>query len=54
MKTKWIILSLVLGLLFFGVGCLVDSFAVEGVGAIALFPGIIGLLEKRWPEEEGA
>ena len=47
------VLLLVLGLLFFGLGCLADSVAVEGVGAIALFPGIIGLLEKIWPEEEG-
>ena len=54
MKTKWIILLLVLGLLFFGLGCMVDSFAVEGFGAIVLFPGLIGLFEKIWPEEEGA
>ena len=53
MTTKWMVLLLVLGLLFFGLGCLADSVAVEGVGAIALFPGIIGLLEKIWPEEEG-
>ena len=51
MKTKWIILSLVFGLLFFGLGCMADSIAVEGIGAIALFPGLIGLLEKIWPEE---
>ena len=51
MKTKWIILSLVFGLLFFGLGCMGDSVAVEGIGAVALFPGLIGLLEKIWPEE---
>lgn len=51
MKNKWIILSLVFGLLFFALGCLVDLFAVEGFGAIVLFPGLIGLLEKIWPEE---
>ena len=54
MKTKWIILSLVLGLLFFGLGCLADSVAVEGIGTIVFFPGLIGLLEKIWPEGEGA
>ena len=48
MKTMSIIFLLVCGLLFFGLGCMAD--AVEGVGAIALFPGIIGLLEKIWPE----
>lgn len=51
MKTKWIILLLVFGLLFFGLGCMVDSVAVEGIGAIVFFPGLIGLLEKIWPEE---
>ena len=45
---------LVIGLLFYGLGCLVDSVAVEGFGAIVFFPGLIGLLEKIWPEEEGA
>ena len=54
MKTKWIILSLVFGLLFFGLGCMADSVAVEGIGAVAFFPGLIGLLEKIWPEGEGA
>ena len=52
MKTKWIILSLVLGLLFFALGCMADSVAVEGIGAIGFFPGLIGLLEKVWPEGE--
>ena len=51
MKTKWIILLLVFGLLFFGLGCMADSVAVEGIGAVAFFPGLIGLLEKIWPEE---
>ena len=54
MKTKWVILLLVLGLLFFGVGCLADSVAVEGVGAIALFPGLTGAMERIWPEGKGA
>ena len=38
MKTKWIILSLVFGLLFFGLGCMADSVAIEGIGAVAFFP----------------
>lgn len=54
MKTKWIFLLLVFGLLFFGLGCMGDSVAVEGIGAIAFFPGLIGLFEKIWPEGEGA
>ena len=51
MKTRWIILLLVVGLLFFGLDCLADSVAFEGIGAIVFFPGLIGLLEKIWPEE---
>lgn len=47
-------LLLVLGLLFFGLGCLADSVAVEGYGAVALFPGLTGAMEKVWPEGEGA
>ena len=54
MKTKWMVLLLVLGLLFFGLGCLADSVAVEGIGAVVFFPGLIGLLERIWPEGEGA
>lgn len=52
MKTMWIILLLVFGLLLFGLGCMGDSAAVEGIGAVAFFPGLIGLLEKIWPEGE--
>lgn len=51
MKTKWVILLLVLGLLFFGLGCLADSVAVEGIGAVALFPGLTGVMERIWKEE---
>ena len=54
MKTKWVILLLVLGLLFFGLGCLADSVAVEGIGAVALFPGLTGAMERIWKEGEGA
>ncbi len=50
MKTKWIILLLVLGLLFFGLGCMVDSVAVEWIGAVAFFPGLTGVMERIWPE----
>lgn len=38
--------------LFFGLGYMGDSVAVEGIGAVAFFPGLIGLLEKIWPEGE--
>ena len=53
MKIKWVILLLVSGLLFFGLGCMADSVAIEGIGAIAFFPGLTGMLEKVWPEGEG-
>lgn len=46
MKTKWIILLLVLGLLFFGLGCMADSVAVEGIGAGLPFPGLTGAMER--------
>lgn len=52
MKTIWILLSLVFGILFFFIGCVVDVLIVELFGAIVMFPGLIGLLEKLWPEEE--
>ena len=51
MKTIWILLSLVFGVLFFFLGCAMDSTMIEGFGAIVLVPGLIGLLEKLWPEE---
>ncbi|MBQ2172330.1 MAG: hypothetical protein II454_03950 [Bacteroidales bacterium] len=51
MKAIWIFLSLLFGLLFFGLGCMIDAVAVEGFGAVVLFPGLIGLLGKIWPEE---
>ena len=54
MKIKWGILLLVLGLLFFGLGRLVDSVAVEGIGAVAFFPGLTGVMERIWKEGEGA
>ena len=55
MKIKWGILLLVSGLLFFGLGCLVDSVAVEGIGAVAFSPGLTGgVMERVWPEGEGA
>ena len=52
MKTIWMILSLVLGLLFFALGCLRDSNTIQYFGAIVLLPGLIGLMDKIWPEEE--
>ena len=51
MKAIWILLSLVFGVLFFFLGCAMDSTMIEGFGAIVLVPGLIGLLEKLWPEE---
>ncbi len=51
MKPIWILLSLVFGVLFFFLGAAMDSTMIEGFGAIVLVPGLIGLLEKLWPEE---
>ena len=51
MKAIWILLSLVFGVLFFFLGAAMDSTMIEGFGAIVLVPGLIGLLEKLWPEE---
>ena len=45
------LLQLVFGVLFFFLGCAMDSTMIEGFGAIVLVPGLIGLLEKLWPEE---
>lgn len=54
MKIKWAILLLVFGLLFFGLGCMGDSVAIEGIGAVAFFPGLTGVMERVWKEGEGA
>lgn len=51
MKAIWILLSLLFGALFFFVGCAVDVLVIEFFGAIVLLLGLIGLLEKLWPEE---
>lgn len=51
MKTIWILLSLFFGVLFFFLGCAMDSTMIEGFGAIGLVPGLIGLLEKIWAED---
>lgn len=45
MKNWWIF-----SLLFFALGCLVDAIAVEAFGALFIFAGMIGMLEKVWPE----
>lgn len=47
---NWWIFSLLLGILFFALGCLVDAIAVEAFGALFIFAGMIGMLEKVWPE----
>lgn len=52
MKAIWIILSLVFGVLFFIYGCLKGADMIQYFGAIVMLPGLIGLLEKLWPEEE--
>jgi uncharacterized membrane protein HdeD (DUF308 family) len=51
MKTNWMILSLVLGLLLFMLGCIAASDPIQFFGAIFLLVGIVGLFEKIWPEE---
>ena len=50
MKKNWWILSLLLGLLFFALGCLGGAMAVQAFGALFIFAGMIGMLEKVWPE----
>ncbi len=52
MKTKWMILSLLAGILFFAWGCYSGADPVQYFGAIFLFIGLIGLCEKIWPEKD--
>lgn len=52
MKAIWIFLSLFFGVLFFLFGCSVGADKFQYFGAAVLLPGLIGLLEKIWPEEE--
>ena len=54
MKWKWIILSLVMGLLFFMLGCMAKVDAIQYFGTVVLIPGLLGLLYKIWPEGEKA
>ena len=54
MKAIWIILSFVFGLLFFALGCSLHADVVEYFGVIVLIPGLIGLCDALWPEEEAA
>lgn len=54
MKWKWIILSLVMGLLFFALGCAAGADMIQYLGTIILIPGLLGLLYKIWPEGEKA
>ncbi len=51
MKTIWIVLTLVIGLLFFGRGCLAGADSVQYFGAALLFVGLIGLFERIWSEK---
>ena len=50
MKKNWWIFSLLLGLVFFALGCLVDAMAVEAFGALFIFAGLVSRFEKIWPE----
>ena len=50
MKTVWIILSLVFGLLFFALGCSSGADIIQYFGAIVLIPGLFGFVDKLWPE----
>ena len=52
MKAIWIFLSLFFGVLFFLLGCSVGADKLQYFGAAVLLLGLIGLLEKIWPEEE--
>lgn len=54
MKAIWIILSFVFGLLFFALGCSLGADKLQYFGAIVLIPGLIGLCDALWPEEEAA
>ena len=52
MKKFWWILSLLFGILFFALGCVAGVDVEQYLGAILIFPGLVGLLDKIWPEEE--
>lgn len=54
MKWKWILLSLVMGLLFFMLGCMAKADPIQYFGTVVLIPGLLGLLYKIWPEGEKA
>ena len=51
MKKFWWILSLLFGILFFALGCVAGVDVAQYLGAILIFPGLVGLLDKIWPEE---
>ena len=53
MKKLWWILSLLLGIMFFAMGCLSGADMTQYFGAAFIFAGGIGLFEKIWPEVEG-
>ena len=48
MKTIWMILSLLFGLLFFALGCYGEADMIQYFGAAFIFAGLIGLFEKIW------
>lgn len=51
MKMNWWFFSLLVGLLFFALGCLAGAMPVEAFGAMFIIARVIGLFEKVWPEE---
>lgn len=54
MKAIWIILSLLFGLLIFAWGCMGNSIMFQGAGAVIMLPGLIGLLDRIFPEKKAA
>ena len=44
-------MSLVFGLLFFALGCMVNADMIQYFGAVVLIPGLIGLCDAIWPEK---
>lgn len=52
MTKFWWIFALLFGILFFALGCLSAADMIQYFGAALVFAGLIGLLEKIWPEGE--
>ena len=52
MRTKWKILSLVMGLLIFAVGGVLEIIVVEFFGSIVMLPAIAEICDKIFPEKK--